>query len=76
MADEGFEGGTGERGDGWRMRMGLCNTRESSEAIGEVRREQGWICEWDKAQRGSAAQVEAGSDSKGWGLQVALGERV
>lgn len=76
MADEGFEGGTGERGDGWSMRMGLCNTRESSEAIGGVRREQGWICECDKAQRGSAAQVEAGSDSKGWGLQVALGERV
>lgn len=28
MADEGFEGGTGERGDGWHMRMGLCDTRE------------------------------------------------
>lgn len=37
---------------------------------GEVRREQGWICEWDKAQ------VQAGSYSKAWGLPVAPGERV
>lgn len=76
MADEGLEGGTGERGDGCHMRMGLCDMRESSEAVGEERREQGWISEWDKAQRGSAAQVEAGSHSKARGLQVALGERV
>lgn len=69
MAAEGFEGGTGEKGDGWHRRMGLCDMRESSEATGEVRREQGWICEWDKAQRGNTAQVEPGSHSS-------LGERV
>lgn len=38
MADEGLEGGTEERGDGWHMRTGLCNTRGSSRAIGGVRR--------------------------------------
>lgn len=64
MADEGFEGGTGERGDGWHMRMGLSDTRESSEVMGEVRREQGWICHWNKAPRGKAAQGEGGSYSK------------
>lgn len=32
--------------------------------MGEVRREQGWVCEWDKAQRGHAAQGEDGSYRK------------
>lgn len=38
MADEGLEGGTEERGDGWHMRMGPCNMRGNSRAVGEERR--------------------------------------
>jgi len=68
IADEDFEEGTGESGDGCHMRMGLCNMIESSEEIGEVRRKKNFICEWEKAQRGNGAQVEAASYRKGWGL--------
>ena len=56
------------------MRMGLCNMIESSEEIGEPRREKDLIREWEKAQRGNGAEVEAGSYRKGWGLKLALGE--
>lgn len=45
MAVEDFGEGTGERGDGWHMRMGLCNMLESSEEIGQPRREKDFICE-------------------------------
>lgn len=56
------------------MRMGFCNMIESSEEIGEPRKEKDFVCEWEKAQRGDGAQVEAGSYRKGKRLKLTLGE--
>lgn len=50
------------------MRTGLCDMIGSSEEIREPRREKDLICEWENAQRGNGAQVEAGSYRKSWGL--------
>lgn len=54
--------------------MGLCNMIESSEEIGEPKREKDFVCEWEKSQRRNGAQVEAGSYRKAWGLKLAVGE--
>lgn len=35
-------------GDMADRRMGLCNRKESSEEIGEPRREKDLICEWER----------------------------